>query len=247
MSIIFRYRVNTTENRLGIPRCGSHDHHLYALDYKRHLCVSKILCGGSIYGSPAIDKNEVLCNDNLACTCYGDVSKGGIKTKCKFWTGFVAFIDLPFLFLFPCGFSSFSGGYLPPAILVAAVFWVLSRALFPVAVRDGLLPVVVPALCWLLPSGCVLTCSDWVMMKVFTLRKKSLNRLTREQQRYSSEENDKCHSPASAKELVLRWVTKKFLIWKIDYHPSQSGPPSPLELIRLNCRKVHSLETSLST
>lgn len=36
--------------------CGSHDHNLYALDYKKHCCVYKLPCGGSIYGSPAIDK-----------------------------------------------------------------------------------------------------------------------------------------------------------------------------------------------
>ncbi|KAH1256220.1 putative acyl-activating enzyme 19 [Glycine max] len=37
-------------------RCGSHDHNLYALDYKKHCCVYKLSCGGSIYGSPAIDE-----------------------------------------------------------------------------------------------------------------------------------------------------------------------------------------------
>ncbi|RDY02984.1 putative acyl-activating enzyme 19, partial [Mucuna pruriens] len=36
--------------------CGSHDHNLYALDYKKHCCVYKLPCGGSIYGSPAIDE-----------------------------------------------------------------------------------------------------------------------------------------------------------------------------------------------
>lgn len=35
--------------------CGSHDHCLYALDYKNHYCVNKFSCGGSIYGSPSID------------------------------------------------------------------------------------------------------------------------------------------------------------------------------------------------
>ncbi|KAF3447578.1 hypothetical protein FNV43_RR12765 [Rhamnella rubrinervis] len=43
-----------------IPRqliwCGSHDHNLYALDYKNHCCVYKLPCGGSIYGSPVIDE-----------------------------------------------------------------------------------------------------------------------------------------------------------------------------------------------
>lgn len=36
-------------------RCGSYDHNMYALDYKNHCCLSKIFCGGSIYGSPSID------------------------------------------------------------------------------------------------------------------------------------------------------------------------------------------------
>jgi len=35
--------------------CGSYDHYLYALNYKDHCCTYKISCGGSIYGSPAID------------------------------------------------------------------------------------------------------------------------------------------------------------------------------------------------
>ncbi|XP_019701385.1 putative acyl-activating enzyme 19 isoform X3 [Elaeis guineensis] len=35
--------------------CGSHDHCLYALDYKEHCCVYKVSCGGSIFGSPSID------------------------------------------------------------------------------------------------------------------------------------------------------------------------------------------------
>jgi acyl-CoA synthetase len=38
-----------------ICRCGSYDHHLYALNYKDRCCTYKISCGGSIYGSPAID------------------------------------------------------------------------------------------------------------------------------------------------------------------------------------------------
>ncbi|XP_038696044.1 putative acyl-activating enzyme 19 isoform X2 [Tripterygium wilfordii] len=37
--------------------CGSHDHNLYALDYRNHCCVFKLPCGGSIYGSPAIDED----------------------------------------------------------------------------------------------------------------------------------------------------------------------------------------------
>ncbi|THG16073.1 hypothetical protein TEA_005608 [Camellia sinensis var. sinensis] len=41
---------------LRVIRCGSHDHNLYALDYKNYCCVYKIPCGGSIYGSPVIDE-----------------------------------------------------------------------------------------------------------------------------------------------------------------------------------------------
>ncbi|OIW20651.1 hypothetical protein TanjilG_18589 [Lupinus angustifolius] len=37
-------------------RCGSHDHNLYALDYKNHCFVYMLPCGGSVYGSPAIDE-----------------------------------------------------------------------------------------------------------------------------------------------------------------------------------------------
>ncbi|PWA62540.1 Acyl carrier protein-like protein [Artemisia annua] len=40
-----------------VARCGSYDHNLYALDYQSYCCVYKLDCGGSIYGSPAI--NEV--------------------------------------------------------------------------------------------------------------------------------------------------------------------------------------------
>ncbi|KAG6486945.1 hypothetical protein ZIOFF_055526 [Zingiber officinale] len=35
--------------------CGSHDHSLYALDYKEHCCVYKVSCGGSLFGSPFFD------------------------------------------------------------------------------------------------------------------------------------------------------------------------------------------------
>lgn len=55
-----------------IRRCGSHDHNLYALDYKSHRCVYKLPCGGSIYGSPAID--EVLCCIcNWCCMLNSDI------------------------------------------------------------------------------------------------------------------------------------------------------------------------------
>lgn len=39
-----------------IFRCGSYDHILYALDYKNYQCVYDVACGGSIFGSPAIDE-----------------------------------------------------------------------------------------------------------------------------------------------------------------------------------------------
>lgn len=38
-----------------VLRCGSYDHHLYALNYKDRSCAYKVSCGGSIYGSPAVD------------------------------------------------------------------------------------------------------------------------------------------------------------------------------------------------
>ncbi|XP_066372727.1 uncharacterized protein [Miscanthus floridulus] len=44
-------RIGKGEN----PGCGSYDHYLYALNYKDRCCTYKISCGGSIYGSPAID------------------------------------------------------------------------------------------------------------------------------------------------------------------------------------------------
>jgi hypothetical protein len=45
-----------------ICRCGSHDHHLYALNYKDRCCTYKVSCGGSIYGSPAVDMVFLLIN-----------------------------------------------------------------------------------------------------------------------------------------------------------------------------------------
>eukprot|EP00257_Ricinus_communis_P018927 XP_015577767.1 putative acyl-activating enzyme 19 isoform X2 [Ricinus communis] len=36
--------------------CGSHDNYLYALDYRNYCCIYKLLCGGSVFGSPAIDE-----------------------------------------------------------------------------------------------------------------------------------------------------------------------------------------------
>ncbi|KAJ9131836.1 hypothetical protein P3X46_034748 [Hevea brasiliensis] len=36
--------------------CGSHDQYLYALDYRNCCCIYKLSCGGSVFGSPAIDE-----------------------------------------------------------------------------------------------------------------------------------------------------------------------------------------------
>ncbi|KAH9570753.1 hypothetical protein CY35_02G057700 [Sphagnum magellanicum] len=36
--------------------CGSHDHHIYALDAMSHTCVWQHSCGGSIFGAPAFDQ-----------------------------------------------------------------------------------------------------------------------------------------------------------------------------------------------
>nr|GMC69417.1 putative acyl-activating enzyme 19 isoform X1 [Ipomoea batatas]GMC71868.1 putative acyl-activating enzyme 19 isoform X1 [Ipomoea batatas]GME17885.1 putative acyl-activating enzyme 19 isoform X1 [Ipomoea batatas] len=41
-----------------VVRCGTHDHNLYALDYRNYCCIFKIPCGGSVFGSPAVDESE---------------------------------------------------------------------------------------------------------------------------------------------------------------------------------------------
>ncbi|XP_057800339.1 putative acyl-activating enzyme 19 isoform X2 [Salvia miltiorrhiza] len=38
--------------------CGSYDHSLYAIDYKSYCCIYKLPCGGSIFGSPAINEGK---------------------------------------------------------------------------------------------------------------------------------------------------------------------------------------------
>lgn len=38
--------------------CGSYDHNIYALNYRGYCCVYKLFCGGSIYGSPAINEMD---------------------------------------------------------------------------------------------------------------------------------------------------------------------------------------------
>ncbi|RWW29159.1 hypothetical protein GW17_00006339 [Ensete ventricosum] len=50
-----RYWYHTSTEIILVHRCGSHDHSLYALDYKEHCLVYKVSCGGSIFGSPFID------------------------------------------------------------------------------------------------------------------------------------------------------------------------------------------------
>lgn len=39
-------------------RCGSYDHNLYAIDYRSYCCIYKLHCGGSIFGTPAIDEMQ---------------------------------------------------------------------------------------------------------------------------------------------------------------------------------------------
>uniref|UniRef100_A0A8R7UXH6 4-coumarate--CoA ligase n=1 Tax=Triticum urartu TaxID=4572 RepID=A0A8R7UXH6_TRIUA len=48
-----------------VVRCGSYDHHLYALNYKDRCCAYKVSCGGSIYGSPAVD----MAHDRIYVAC----------------------------------------------------------------------------------------------------------------------------------------------------------------------------------
>ncbi|KAK6143083.1 hypothetical protein DH2020_023431 [Rehmannia glutinosa] len=57
--------------------CGSYDHNLYAIDYKSYCCIYKLPCGGSIFGSPAI--NEVQETLYVASTS-GHVTALEIKT-----------------------------------------------------------------------------------------------------------------------------------------------------------------------
>ncbi|XP_057981012.1 putative acyl-activating enzyme 19 isoform X2 [Malania oleifera] len=57
--------------------CGSHDQNLYALDYRKYQCVYKLACGGSIYGSPAIDE----VHDTLyVASTSGRVTALSVKT-----------------------------------------------------------------------------------------------------------------------------------------------------------------------
>nr|GLL31193.1 putative acyl-activating enzyme 19 isoform X2 [Ipomoea trifida] len=48
--------LHNTIHKLIIERCGTHDHNLYALDYRNYCCIFKIPCGGSVFGSPAVDE-----------------------------------------------------------------------------------------------------------------------------------------------------------------------------------------------
>jgi len=58
--------INDLSSLTSSIRCGSYDHYLYALNYKDHCCTYKISCGGSIYGSPAIDMAQNIIY--VACT-----------------------------------------------------------------------------------------------------------------------------------------------------------------------------------
>ncbi|GJN01117.1 hypothetical protein PR202_ga18356 [Eleusine coracana subsp. coracana] len=62
--------------------CGSYDHHLYALNYKDRCCAYKISCGGSIYGSPAIDM--VLSLTQTAQNMIYVASTSGLVTAISF-------------------------------------------------------------------------------------------------------------------------------------------------------------------
>ncbi|GFQ06014.1 putative acyl-activating enzyme 19 [Phtheirospermum japonicum] len=58
-------------------RCGSYDHNLYAIDYKSYCCIYKLPCGGSIFGSPALNEmREMLC----VATTSGHVTALEIKS-----------------------------------------------------------------------------------------------------------------------------------------------------------------------
>ncbi|XVE62376.1 hypothetical protein DITRI_Ditri06bG0113500 [Diplodiscus trichospermus] len=61
----------------GLIWCGSHDHNLYALDYRNHCCVYKLPCGGSIFGSPAVDEELPFCTcwlHELEVPVFGSLS-----------------------------------------------------------------------------------------------------------------------------------------------------------------------------
>lgn len=55
LQVLMSYSHDLIFGRI-ICRCGSHDHNLYALDYRNKCCVYTLPCGGSIFGSPAIDE-----------------------------------------------------------------------------------------------------------------------------------------------------------------------------------------------
>jgi hypothetical protein len=76
---LWQLLIYSNNSMLGvICRCGSHDHHLYALNYKDRCCTYKVSCGGSIYGSPAVDMVFLLINSmhvlNLRRTLWNLVS-----------------------------------------------------------------------------------------------------------------------------------------------------------------------------
>ncbi|KAL6513508.1 hypothetical protein OROGR_020994 [Orobanche gracilis] len=46
------------DKRRHLVWCGSYDHNLYAIDYRSYCCIYKLPCGGSIFGSPAINEMQ---------------------------------------------------------------------------------------------------------------------------------------------------------------------------------------------
>lgn len=68
----------------GLIWCGSHDHNLYALDYRNKCCVYTLPCGGSIFGSPAIDETHGAL---YAASTSGRVTAISIKEMpfCTLW------------------------------------------------------------------------------------------------------------------------------------------------------------------
>ncbi|KAL0346453.1 UNVERIFIED_CONTAM: putative acyl-activating enzyme 19, partial [Sesamum calycinum] len=57
ISFTFQMAASAGVSKLMV-RCGSYDQNLYAIDYKSYCCVYKLPCGGSIFGSPAINEMQ---------------------------------------------------------------------------------------------------------------------------------------------------------------------------------------------
>lgn len=71
--------------------CGSHDHTLYALDYRSQRCVYKLQCGGSIFASPIIDEGH---SSLYVASTSGRVTAVSIKDF-PFHTLWVLELDAP--------------------------------------------------------------------------------------------------------------------------------------------------------